>query len=351
MAQVSIIVPVYNAQKTIRKCIDSLQKQTFPDIQIILVDDGSTDKSGKICEAYAKADPRIHVIHKQNGGAITARNAGIELLPNEGYATFCDADDIIPVNAIEKLMLLTTDKEVDIACGTLQKFFANRFYVRANIPPSLKKNHLYYEEEIREKLLPSFFGITDFPGYMPTKLYKNALLKDSGCFECPVKHFQEDIAFNLQAILLAKKIAVTPEVVYYYRMGGSTSKFMPEFLNDSISLYRFKVKQIKMHSLSDELFYTTAVELKNECSYWLQMYYEYYHGKTNRIKMLNEIERCSKLPEIIEAINYPKEDSSGIMGFRDCLKECDYEGVYRLLYYENKKSRMKRFLRKTVEKL
>ncbi|OLR62171.1 hypothetical protein BHF69_05430 [Anaerostipes sp. 992a] len=351
MAQVSIIVPIYNAQKTIGKCIDSLQKQTFSDIKIILVDDGSIDQSGEICERYAKKDSRIQVIHKENGGAITARNAGIRLLQNEGYATFCDADDIIPIDGIEKLMQLAIDEDVDIACGVLQKFFANVFRIRPNIPPSFSARHLYEEEEIREKLLPSFFGITDFPGYMPTKLYKNDLLKKGCYFECPVKHFQEDIAFNLQAILLAKKIAVTPEVVYYYRMGGSTSKFMPEFLNDSISLYRFKVEQIKKHSLPDELFYTTAVELKNECSYWLQIYFEHYHGKNNRDKMITEIERCSKLPEIIKAVNYPKGDSSGIMEFRELLSEFDYEGVYRLLYLEMRKSKVKRFLRKIIAKL
>lgn len=348
---ISIIVPIYNAEKTLAKCIDSLRKQTITNIQIILVDDGSTDNSLKICEFYRDLDSRIKVIHKENGGAITARNTGIALLEDKGYTTFCDADDMLPRDGIEKLVELAVATNSDISCGTLQRFIFNHIHLKLNIPLSLKEKHLYIENEINNKLLSSFFGITDFPGYMPTKLYRNELLKESSNFICPVKHFQEDIAFNLQVILKARKIAVTPDVVYYYRMGGSTSKFMPEFLDDSIALYNFKVKIIEKNQLPEELRYATAVELKNECSFWLKMYFEYYHGNMNREKMLKEIKRCRKLPEIVEVINYPKSDFSGIKGFKELFSQEDYEGVYQLLRSIVKKERIKNVIRKIIAKL
>lgn len=283
MEKVNIIVPIYNAEKYLRKCIDSLLTQTYPNISIILVDDGSTDSSAKICDWYASKYTNICVIHKKNGGAITARNAGIEVIPSKGYTTFCDADDWMPADGVEKLIRLAVEKHADITSGTLQKFFGNGFRVKQTINPSLQKRYLYEGEEIKRRLYPSFFGISDFTGYMHTKLYSNEILKKSLCFECPVKHFQEDVAFNLQAVLLAKRIAVMPDIVVFYRMGGSTSHFMPTYLEDCVSLYKFKMSQIEKNNLDKNLRYTTAVELKNELFCWLQMFFEHLQGKKTKI--------------------------------------------------------------------
>ena len=94
MAEVSIIVPVYQVEKYIRKCIESIQAQTFSDFELILVDDGSKDASGTICDEYAKRDKRIRVIHKENGGLSDARNTGIKLA-NSDYLMFVDSDEYI----------------------------------------------------------------------------------------------------------------------------------------------------------------------------------------------------------------------------------------------------------------
>ena len=102
-AKVSIIVPVYNAERYLKKCVRSLLKQSLSDIRIILINDGSTDHSGKICDNFARLDARVQVIHKANEGTINARITGIQTLPEQGYTTFCDADDYMPANAVEKL--------------------------------------------------------------------------------------------------------------------------------------------------------------------------------------------------------------------------------------------------------
>ena len=102
MVKFSIVVPIYNVEKYIGELIESLQKQTLKDIEIILVDDGSPDNSGKICDDYAAGDDRITVIHKKNAGVSAARNDGLAIATGE-YIMFCDSDDWLPLDALQKL--------------------------------------------------------------------------------------------------------------------------------------------------------------------------------------------------------------------------------------------------------
>lgn len=94
MPEISVIVPIYKAESTIERCVDSLRKQTFSDIEIILVDDGSPDRSGSLCDEFAREDPRIRVIHQKNGGVSSARNAGLDIASGK-YLMFCDSDDYV----------------------------------------------------------------------------------------------------------------------------------------------------------------------------------------------------------------------------------------------------------------
>ena len=96
---ISIIVPIYNVEKYLSRCVDSILNQTFTDFELILVDDGSTDNSGKICDEYAEKDCRIKVIHKDNWGVSSARNVGLENSVGE-YIMFCDSDDFVEKNAV-----------------------------------------------------------------------------------------------------------------------------------------------------------------------------------------------------------------------------------------------------------
>lgn len=353
MPAVSIIVPVYNARKTLKKCIVSLQNQTFKDIEIFLIDDGSTDASGKICDKFAEKDSRIKVIHKNNGGAISARNVGIELISEEGYTTFCDADDLIPKNGIEKLYQLAIENKADIASGTLQRFLKRSVWlkVRKKNTASLCKKKVFRGKEVTEVIVPSFFGITDFPGYMPTKLYKNTLLKKSQSFECPAKHFQEDIAFNLQICILSECIAVMPDTVYYYRMGGGTSRFMPTFLDDCINLYKFKIEQIDENGFSPELKITSAIEMKNELWTWLNMYFQEYKKKRPLSKIKAEIERCFELQPIQDALSYKENERFGVKGFGELVKENNADEILKMLRQNDKQTKFKNIIKRIIMNL
>lgn len=113
---VSIIVPIYNAQNYLPQCVDSLLKQTYTNLDVILVDDGSTDGSGALCDTYA-SDPRVHVVHKINGGISSARNAGLDVAQGD-YIAFCDNDDYLHLQMIEMLLNTSVSKGCDLSiCG------------------------------------------------------------------------------------------------------------------------------------------------------------------------------------------------------------------------------------------
>ena len=102
---VSIIIPVYNVEKYVKRCFKSVSEQTYQNIEIIVVDDGSTDSSGKLCDEFSRAEKRAVVIHKENGGLSSARNVGMKMAKGE-YITFLDSDDFLALDFVEKAMLL-----------------------------------------------------------------------------------------------------------------------------------------------------------------------------------------------------------------------------------------------------
>ena len=351
MDKVSVIIPVYNSEKTLRDCVYSVLNQTYFNLDIILVDDGSTDRSGMICDEFAEKDLRIRVVHKENGGVVSARKAGIQILSNEGFTTFCDSDDRMVSDAVEKLYRCITTERADMACGNLQRFFGKGIRLKANIPLTLSQKRCYTKEEIQHEILPSFFGITSFTGYMHTKMYKNFLLKKVLGFYCPEINFQEDVAFNLIAVILSERIATIPDIVYLYRMGGCTNRYMPTFLDDCISLYNFKMAIIKQENLSADLQYTTEIELKNEFSFWLQMNFKFLKGHKNKDIILEEIKRCCDIPEIIQAVNCCKDDHSGISGFKKLAQTKSYDEIFDLIAKQNRKSRARNMVKSILQKI
>lgn len=123
-AEISIVIPIYNAEKTLRRCIDSAVNQTYRDIEIILVDDGATDNSGRICDEYAERDARIRVIHKRNGGVCDARNAGTQAVTTT-WLTFAESDDYLTPDACETMLREAEKHRADLVMGAYYKKGAN----------------------------------------------------------------------------------------------------------------------------------------------------------------------------------------------------------------------------------
>lgn len=176
---VSIIVPVYNVEKYLKKCIQSIINQTYKNLEIILVDDGSSDNSGKICDEFAQKDNRIKVIHKTNGGLSDARNAGLDIMSGE-WVSFVDSDDFVDKFHIENLYLQAIKNNSDICvCGfkIVNEDYKTIRSIKVNISDSLNGN-LAFKYSLNSKIDPSFCN-----KIFKSSLFKNARFVNGICYE------------------------------------------------------------------------------------------------------------------------------------------------------------------------
>lgn len=204
---ISIIVPVYGVEKYLEKCVESIRCQTYHNIEIILVDDGSPDKCGEICDNYQKIDIRIKVIHKQNGGLSDARNIAIPMAKGE-YLTFIDSDDWVSPYYIEHLYKAVSVYQADIGTSWFENVYENKpLYIKPE--KELKKNNCLTSEECLKKLLYQDGVETSAWG----KLYKREIIED---LRYPVGKLYEDILVTYEAIKRSKRIAVIENIDYYY---------------------------------------------------------------------------------------------------------------------------------------
>lgn len=211
---VSIIVPVYRVEKYINRCIDSVLRQTYNNFELILVDDGSPDNCGNICDGYANMDMRIKVIHKKNGGLSSARNAGIDVAKGD-YITFLDSDDVIENQFIEKLLSLCKQNQAQIAIMRMMKVSAD-FDEKEFTPPSKndKIEVLSPEKAIEYSLLQK-----EYTCCAPGKLYENKIFKE---IRFPEGRLSEDLATCHLFLDTAKQVVYSHEIGYYYRQHGQS---------------------------------------------------------------------------------------------------------------------------------
>ena len=222
-AKVTIIVPVYNVEKFLWKCLDSLINQTYKNLEIILIDDGSTDNSGKICDEFANVDNRIIVIHQINAGISIARNVGLDKMTGS-YVTFVDSDDYLDLDAIEKFLTISTKEAADIVCCEAIIIFKDRIIHNSN-----KENEKYSTELIKEKILLDQLG-----NHAITKFYKSELWKS---IRFPKKLVYEDFYTIPSVCVNAKKIVYKCEPLYYYNRINPNS--LSSLWNDFNAWHRY----------------------------------------------------------------------------------------------------------------
>ena len=207
---VTVVVPIYNVEPYLCKCIDSILEQSYSNLEIILVDDGSLDKSGEICDTYANKDNRIKVIHKSNGGLSSARNSGIEIATGE-YILFVDSDDYTHPLMVEKLVKTAEKYKVSIVCCD---------YTSEKLPED--------EEEIieiidRDKAICKLLNDDGYKCFAWNKIYKLTLFKD---VKYPIGKLFEDISTTYKVFKKASKIVYLKNTLYFYRIReGSISRY------------------------------------------------------------------------------------------------------------------------------
>lgn len=203
---VSIIIPVYNTAKYLRECINSVLNQTYSDIEVLLVNDGSTDGSSEICDEYAKQDERVKCFHLENGGVSRARNVGLKAAEGE-YICFLDSDDYYAESYVCSMRNLIEENNADVViCNHYDVNEQGDILFASEIPEGYISKELLYEK---------IFLTSEIGGFSCTKIYRADLIRDI-VFNEEI-HICEDTYFCCQVYEKATRIYVTSEKLYYYR--------------------------------------------------------------------------------------------------------------------------------------
>lgn len=221
MDLVSIIVPIYNVEAYLEECIASIVRQTYTNLEIILVDDGSPDRCPAICDKYAEMDSRIIVIHKENGGLSDARNAGLKAATGK-YFYFVDSDDVLPQNSIEWMVSCLTENNADMVIAGFERFTGstdNVFFSTCPIGQTI------VTLMNREEAMRDFYrdGCQAWAVLYKKKIHKGIYF--------PYGEINEDEAIVFRILERCDKVVVTNKVVYQYRCRAesiTTSSFSPK---------------------------------------------------------------------------------------------------------------------------
>lgn len=295
--KISVIVPVYNVDKYIKRAVDSIINQTYSNIEIILVDDGSTDDSKHICDAYAESENRVRVIHQVNGGAACARNTGIEA-SNGSYIMFVDADDEVTHNSIEVLLKTALSTGAEIVTGVVERLHTD--YCD-------KKMILVNDFGESMKILDNKQGIESYLSggtavYAMARLYKKNILEKVRF--APDIRLGEDLLFVYEAVKSAQLSVYIDCIVYYYykiKSSQTNSDFSDKFLDveivSDIIFENAKKSYPEFINLAQTNRFLSLVWLYNNMTLSVIARHEYFNEYTNlrkRIVSNNNIHLSNK---------------------------------------------------------
>lgn len=222
----SVIIPVYNVEAYLKQCVESVLAQTFTDYELLLVDDGSTDTSGEICDSYSAQDSRVRVLHQQNAGQSSARNAALDIAKGEWIA-FVDSDDWIHPEMLQKLNREIERKPADLYCFNAQKV--------SESGEALEKLLFFVEYDTisfrREQELVQFFE-RRFLNYSTgwevwSRIFRRDVIEQHQIRFQPISRvFAEDMLFSAQYLIYTKQIGMLCDLFYYYRQRGNSTVHM-----------------------------------------------------------------------------------------------------------------------------
>jgi len=267
---VSIIIPVYNAEKTIRRCVDSVLNQEYKDTELLLVDDGSTDLSGQICDEYAKKDSRVCVIHKENTGVSDTRNLALERARGT-YLQFLDSDDWISPDATSLMVRAAGESGCDMVISDYYRVRGRRFFTKGHIEGGKVITRMKYAEYMMKAPANFYFGV------LWNKFFKADIIKKFGLSCSPELDWCEDFRFNLEYLQYVGKVGVVTKPLYYY------VKTKGSLVDTQITFQQtIRTKRILFDYYKD-LY--KSIDLYNENRMRIQMFYlSFAHDKIKKIK-------------------------------------------------------------------
>lgn len=300
----SVIVPIYKVEKYLEKCVDSILAQTFSDYELLLVDDGSPDQCPAICDDYAKKDSRVRVIHKPNGGLVSARNTGVHAALGE-YICYVDGDDWVAQDLLKVVYhkaVKNYQPDVVVYCGVRQ------FEDRQELLPQGASEGLYNKERLRSEIYPYMMydnrqpfchGLV-FPVAW-NKVYRRELLLSHYCTETRIR-MGEDNAFVYECLYAAENVYFCDDILYYYNQMNSTS------MVHSYDIRRFENNQLLTSYIEHRLGGVDSV-LDNQINafkaYWLIMAV-FHETKCGRPVSLSATHIKTKIQEtkVLEGIRF-----------------------------------------------
>ena len=206
---VSIIVPVYNAEKTIQRCVESILGQDFQDFELLLIDDGSQDASGALCDAFAQRDARVRVLHKENGGVSAARNLGLSQAQGV-YLQFLDSDDWITADATTMLVRTAREYQCDLVISDFYRVVGDRVSHKGDIQEDTVLSREEYAAHMMERPADFYYGV------LWNKLYRREIVERHHLRMNPEISWCEDFMFNLEYIRYAERFYALQVPIYYY---------------------------------------------------------------------------------------------------------------------------------------
>lgn len=315
--KISVIIPVYNVIPYLKNALESVINQTYSNLEILLIDDGSTDESGKLCDIYAKLDPRIKVYHTSNNGLSAARNIGLQHCTGE-YIAFLDSDDWLENNALELMLSKILSVDADIAVCYIYHEFSD--YQEASNYPE------YAEICEGTDILRDYLHGKGLNNGIWTKLYKRNIFEQ---IRFPEGRYYEDLAVTYKLLSKAKKLIriQRPLIHYRQRRGSITQSHSLKNLTD----YWLGCHE-KYEALIDD-YADCRVQLTSECIYAIGRFWRWYYGcKEDGTQIIKEMQDFIKKhkQEVLSDINYSRQTR-----FSCHMAEYSNPIMFWLLYYMN----------------
>ena len=263
--KISVVIPVYNMEKYLKRCMDTIINQTFRDLEIILVDDGSKDNSGRMCDEYKASDSRIKVIHKQNGGLGFARNSGLEIATGE-FVSFVDSDDYVKLDMYEKLYNRIKQENADTCIFGYHRVIGEKiaFTRTGAIKGTFQDNDVFTNIFLNvlgsEPSCPEDFLLLWQSSWLT--LYSLDIIKRHNLsFPSEREYISEDVFFNTQYYLKAKRVTILNEPLYFYWLNAEslTKVYRNDRFEKNVILFIEHLRRLKEY-LPDEKAFNLAKE-------------------------------------------------------------------------------------------
>jgi len=297
----SVLIPVYNVENFITQCVDTVLNQRYENFEVILINDGSTDSSGKICNDYAGKDKRIKVFHQKNQGLLIARRNAISKASGD-FCLFLDSDDYWDYDLLETIYLIICEYDCDLVIFKYRKVSENGIYISE--PPAVFTDKMIFEGKDKEKLFKKILNSSDLNNLVCKAVKRSIIDDDTDYFNYQKFNNAEDLLQTISLIYNAEKIVYIDKPMYNYRTASSsiTQKFNVNCLRD-ITIAR-----------SSFLRYLKMLKLDSEDN--LKLFYQFYFSsilsyifdlinsnvvKSEKIEIFNEIKN---LQLYIDSLNY-----------------------------------------------